>query len=116
MAKAIIIGRLTDDAVLKSTTTQGIKNEFLSFTVVENEGKDDKRVSTFYDCTAANSKVAEYLKKGTQVLIYGHLRFRLTEDKEKGKVYPHLNVSVMDLQLLGGKKQEASKEEDLPEN
>lgn len=116
MAKVIIIGRLTDDAVVKSTTTQGVKREFLSFTVVENEGRDEERISTFYDCTAANSKVADYLKKGTMVLIYGHLRFRVTENKETGKVYPHLNVSVVDLQLLGGKKQEASKEEDLPEN
>ena len=107
MQNIMLIGRLTEDAVVKSTTRQGVKNEFVSFSLACNEERGDERSATFYDVTMPKTGVVDYLKKGQMVSILGRFRFNMTEDKE-GKKWPHLNVSVMDIQLTGsGKKPEA---------
>lgn len=99
----MLTGRLTEDAVLKSTTKQGVKNEFVSFSLACNENQGDESSTTFYDVTMTKTGILEFLKKGQMVTLIGRFRFRMTEDKD-GKQWPHLNVSVMDIQLVGGKK------------
>lgn len=107
MQNIFIIGRLTEDAALKSSTRQGIKSEFVSFKVACNEEKGDERSATFYDAVMNKTGIFDYLKKGQMVAIAGRFRFTQTKD-EKGNLWPHLNISVADIQLVGGnKKQEA---------
>ena len=64
-----ITGHLTKDAVLKSTTTQGLKREFVSFSVACNEQRGDERSTTFYDVTMPKTGVLDFLKQGTKVNI-----------------------------------------------
>ena len=107
MQNIFIIGRLTEDAVAKSTTRQGVKSEFVSFKVACNEEKGDERSATFYDAIMNKTGIFEYLKKGQMVAIMGRFRFTQTKD-DKGNLWPHLNISVTDIQLVGGsKKQDA---------
>lgn len=108
-----LIGRLVDDAAVKSTTRQGVKNEFVAFTVACNEDRGDERSATFYDVVMNKTGVLEYLKKGQMVYILGRFRFTVSND-EQGKSYPHLNVSVMDIQLVGGGKKQESAESPAP--
>ena len=100
-----ITGHLTKDAVLKSTTTQGIKREFVSFSVACNEQRGDERSTTYYDVTMPKTGVLDYLKQGTKVNILGRYRFTQTPDKD-GKMYPHHHVYVFDLELADSKKQQ----------
>lgn len=107
MQNIFIIGRLTEDAALKSSTRQGVKNEFVSFKVACNEEKGDERSATFYDAVMNKTGIFDYLKKGQMVAIAGRFRFTMTKD-DKGNLWPHLNINVTDIQLIGGnKKQEA---------
>lgn len=109
-----LTGRLTDDAELRSSIRQGVKNEFVSFTLAVNESIGDEETSTFYDVTMGKSGIFDYLKKGTMVSLIGRFRFIMQEDKEKKKQYPHLNVRVMDIELVGGKKETPQQEEAAP--
>lgn len=109
----LITGRLTEDAALKVSVKQGVKNEFVSFSVACNEDRGDEHSATFYDVVMSKTNVLEFLKKGQQVSIVGRFRFSVTAD-DKGKQYPHLNVSVMQLELIGGKKPGQASEEDIP--
>lgn len=111
-----ILGNLTKDAELKSTTRQGVKNEFIAFTVACNENKGDEESATFYDVTCAKSSVLEYLKKGQKVAVVGRFRFVVTKD-QNGKEYPHLNVGAFSVELAGrSSKSEAPAEaEDIPQ-
>ena len=110
-----IIGRLTEDAVLKSTTKQGVKKEFVTFSVACNEQLGDQESATFYDVTMKKSNVLEYLKKGTMVGIIGKFKFTITSD-DKGKTYPHLNVGVYNLQLLGGKSEKKEDNQEMSDS
>ena len=103
MQVIFLTGNLTKDAVLKSTTTQGIKREFVSFGLACNEVRGDERSTTFYDVTMTRTGVMEYLKQGTKVNIIGRYYFTMTPDKE-GKLYPHHNVRVYELELADSKK------------
>ncbi len=104
MQNIFITGRLTEDAVAKSSIRQGVKIEFVSFSVACNEEKGDERNTTFYNVSMSKTKLLERLKKGQMVAIIGRFRF-ITSDDEKKNVHYHLNVSVMDIQLLGGGKE-----------
>lgn len=114
MQNIMLIGHLTADASVKSVIRNGVKSEFVAFTIGVNEVRGDERSSTFYDITMNKSNLVEYLKKGTKVFILGRFRFLMTNDPKTGKVYPHLNVSVLDIQLLDSKKQDNPGEEDIP--
>lgn len=114
MQNIFITGRLTEDAVAKSSIRQGIKTEFVTFSVACNEDRGDERSATFYNVTMSKTKLFEYLKKGQMVAIIGRFRF-LTSEDEKKNVHYHLNVSVMDIQLLGsGKKADSNPGENNP--
>lgn len=101
-----IIGRLTEDAVLKSTVRQGVKSEFVTFTVAVNEKRGDETSTTYYECTMAKTGVFDLLKQGTKVFAFGRYRFLMTTDEKTGKQYAHHNIGVMELQLLESKKKE----------
>jgi single-strand DNA-binding protein len=92
------IGRLTRDAELKKI---GEKN-VISFSIAVNEFKDEvsffdiEHWTTFY-------KIAEYLKKGTQVAVLGRLKQDRWQDKD-GNNRSKIKIVAEQLQLLGGKK------------
>jgi single-stranded DNA-binding protein len=111
MQQIFIVGNLTRDAEAKSTTRQGVKSEFVSFTVACNEQSGDSDSATFYDVTMPKTAVLDYLKKGQKVAVSGRFQFSLSKD-DNGKEWPHLNVRAQSVELAGAAKQKA---EDLPE-
>ncbi len=97
MQRITIIGRLTEDAVVKSTTRQGAKKEFVSLKVACS----DERSATFYDAIMNKTAIFNYLKKGQMVAINGLFRAIMVNDKN-GNMFSRLIVSIIDIQLLDG--------------
>ena len=81
--KSIIGGRIAKDLELK-TTTSG--NSVLSFPVAVATNLKDKNESTdFFDCVAWSQTaefIAKYFKKGSTILVEGHLKTRAYTDKD----------------------------------
>ena len=81
--KTFIGGRIAKDLELK-TTTSG--NAVLSFPVAVATKLKDKNESTdFFDCVAWSQTaefIAKYFKKGSTILVEGHLKTRAYTDKD----------------------------------
>lgn len=95
-----IIGNLTKDAVVRASTRQGVKTEFLAFSVACNTRRGDADEVTFYDVVSAKTRLGEYLKKGTKVAVLGNFHPVLSSDAS-GRPYLHLNVGEISIELLG---------------
>lgn len=92
-----IHGNLVKDAEL---ATFGAKEQ-VKFTVACNEGKGEKKVTTYYDVLSYAVGVHPYLTKGKDVVVCGRLAVRKSESN--GKTYVNLNVYADGVELCGGK-------------
>lgn len=104
MNKVILVGNLTRDVSVFNTE----KSTILRFTVALENGYDaDGNEKTGYiDCTnivKKDSKLADYLVKGTKVAVDGRLSFNTYVNKLGVKVY-NTEVLVSALELLSSKK------------
>lgn len=110
----IFNGTLGQDAEVK-TLESG--NSLISFSVAVTEKWKDKsgeqkEKTTWVKCTKwvapnGSTKIADYLKKGQQVIVRGTPEARAWADKE-GKANANLEVKVDDLTLTGGKRAEST--------
>jgi single-strand DNA-binding protein len=101
------VGRLTRDAEEKKVGEFSLaKLSIASDRRVKRKGEWTKEAS-FYDCDLwGKAGLIPYLKKGTQVFIVGEL---VQDSWEKdGKKYNKLKIDVQQIELLGGKKDNAS--------
>lgn len=119
-----IIGNLTKDAEIKTTVKQGVKNEFMVFTVACNDKKSNSEKANFYEVVSSKTRLAEFLKKGRKVAVIGNFRPMLSSDNS-GKTYLHLSIGEFALEIISSapKKDNASEneipseesQEDIPE-
>lgn len=91
----MIHGNLTKDAEL---VTFGERQQ-VKFTVACNEGKAEKKVTTYYDVLSYSTAVQPYLLKGKDVVVCGRLSVRKSENA--GKVYVNLNIYADAVELCG---------------
>lgn len=105
-SKAIIVGNLTRDPELR-TTSNG--SSVCGFAVAINRvykdasGEKHEDVS-FIDCSAwgpLGKMISEYAKKGTGVLVSGRLDQRSWDDKETGKKRSRVEIVVEDFNFTG---------------
>ena len=105
-SKAIIVGNITRDPELRSTTSGA---QVCGFSVAVNRnykdssGNNQESVS-FIDCSAwgrAGEIIAQYAKKGSGILISGRLEQRSWEDKE-GQKRSRVEIVVEDFNFIGG--------------
>ncbi len=100
MNLVILSGRLGKDAEPRNAGDKVVH----SFTLATTEGKDK---TSWHNCEGWNlGKVAEYLKKGTQIAIRGSIKYDSWE-KDGVKQYS-TKINVFDIELLGGGKQEGT--------
>ena len=106
-SKAIIVGNLTRDPELRSTTNGA---SVCSFSVAVNRvyrdsnGEQREDVS-FIDCSAWGKlaeTIAQYGKKGNGVLVSGRLNQRAWEDKN-GNKRSSVEIVVEDFNFVGGR-------------
>lgn len=96
-----LTGRVTADAAVRTTKTG---KKVTGFTIAMNrtykKDNEKKTVATFVDCSYwINSGVAEYLKKGTLVQVYGDIDATAWIDKE-GKARGQLIMHTQKITIL----------------
>lgn len=111
MKTTSIIGHITNDCEIRKVNDKSVIN----FTVAVNEKFTDKQGNkisnaTFFDCAYwrndGNSlKVAEFLKKGTQVYVSGSPDVHFYINKQ-GAAAGNLRITVDALELLSSSKKE----------
>ena len=93
MNQLIVIGNLGKDA--KANTVSG--TSVLNFSVAAKSGYGDKAQTIWIDCALwgkqAEGKLADYLKKGTQVGVSGEMGTR----EHEGKTYITMRVDKITL-------------------
>ena len=103
MNQVFFVGRLVDDAS-KGETKSG--TSILKFKVAADAGYGDNKVTNFYNCfifgKRAETKLSDYMEKGTQVAVTGELKHSKRE--YEGKTYWNLDVNVNEVTLAGGSK------------
>lgn len=112
-----ITGRLTADAKLNTLQDE---RQVVSFTVVQNDNfktKDGekKQVATYFDCSYwISPKVADKLKKGTIVLLYGRIGINAWNNMQ-GEAKASLTFHTNNIKFIGGGKSNAASMEQQEE-
>lgn len=109
MIEVTLIGNLTADVMVRDGEG-GAK--FGTVTVAVNRKDRDGNnipdyLRLYLDDRFARSGVVKYLKKGRQVYVRGDERV-YTHEGTGGKTYVNRDVRVKDLQLLGGRQDDAA--------
>ena len=109
MNKVIIMGRLTRDPEISSSTNG---TTFARYSVAvdrrfKREGDPD---ADFFNCTSFGKQaefVERYLKKGTKVVVTGRLQNNNYTNKDGSKVYS-VQIMVEDVEFAESKKADGS--------
>lgn len=106
-----IIGRVAADAELKYTPNG---SAVLEFRIADDVGYGDKKVTNWWRCAKfgkeAEGKLAEFLKKGQQVVVFGEATMREWTDKEGNKrMSPEVRVTSVQ---LAGQRQSGERSEE----
>ena len=105
MNKAIIIGRLTRDPEMR-TTTSGINSTTFTVAVSRNyTNQSGEREADFLNCVAWRKQaenIAKYCTKGTQVAVEGRIQTRSYDAQDGTKRYV-TEIIADNVTFLGGK-------------
>jgi single-strand DNA-binding protein len=106
MNKVFIIGRLTKDPEIRTTTTG---KKVASFSVAVSDGKDQNgQELTQYFNLSAWDRLAEilesYVKKGTKVAIFGSLKNRSWDKPDGTKGYA-TDILAREMEILSSKSE-----------
>lgn len=111
--KATIVGNLGADAEMK---TAG-ETPLLEFSLADSVGYGDKQTTQWVKCTIwgkrAESKLALYLKKGQQVVVFGEVKLATWENRD-GVEKSRLECRVDDLKLVGSRKDSGAARAEAP--
>lgn len=102
MLQIQIIGNLTRDAEIKQS--QKTQDNFLTFTIAVNEGKDKPAIfirclRKAYDNT---QNLMQYMTKGKKVYVQGKPSIGVYTDQQSGNARPDITCFVEHIELLGG--------------
>jgi single-strand DNA-binding protein len=108
--KVILVGRLTRDAEVR-TFASGSKVANFGF-CVNNRKKDDSTGTwsddpVYLECSAFGKTadlVDQYLKKGSQAYLEGHLKLETWADKTSGEKRSKLKIVVDHVQFLDARR------------
>lgn len=110
-SKVVIMGNMTRDPELRSTTTG---NQVCSFTVAVNRVYNGNESVSFLDCSAwgkVGETIAQYCKRGSGILVSGRLEQRSYETKE-GEKRSRVEIVVDDFSFVGGGNADVSVDAD----
>lgn len=111
-SKAILMGNVTRDIELK-TTASGQTVASFSLAVSRtwrDQGGNQQEQTSFINCVAwgkAGEIIAQYVQKGSPLLVSGRLDQRSYEDKD-GNKRQAVEVVVEDFNFIGGRGGEAT--------
>jgi len=109
--KVMMIGNLTRDPQLKNVSNGIVVAEFgLAMNrKYRTAAGEDKEEVCFVDCSAFGKQaetIAQWCKKGKQILVEGRLKYDTWEDKVGGAKRHKLSVVVENFQFLGSRADE----------
>jgi single-strand DNA-binding protein len=102
-----LTGRITADAAIRKTTDG---REVVGFTLAMNDqykskSGDTRRISNFFHCSYwVAPKLAQHLKRGAIVTVYGRIGLYAYLDSE-GKPQASFNFHVHDIKFVAGAAQ-----------
>lgn len=108
MLQAFLIGNVGADAQLQAKDGR----KFTTFRVAHNDVWTDQtgqehRTSIWVDCVMNDHpKVAEYIKAGTQVCVWGTITLRVYSSAKDRCMKAGMQINVRSIELLGGKNDE----------
>lgn len=117
MIEVTLIGNLTADVMVRDA--EGGEKFGIVPVAINRKGRNGNNLSEYLrlllDDRLARSGVVKYLTKGKQVYVRGEERV-YTHEGTGGKMYVNRDVRVKDLQLLGGRQDDApaSGKDDCP--
>lgn len=97
MQIVVLSGNLTRDCEVVPTKEGG---EMLRFDVAVNDGREKEEKPTYYSCRMKKTGVADYLKKGRYVSLFGNLKVSVVQRADKTYVNLDVWVTSMDLPPL----------------
>lgn len=114
----ILIGRLTRDAEIKySTAGTAIGRMSIANTQSKKDGDQWTEEGHFFDCVLIGKRadaLQRYLVKGQQIAIRGTLQQNRWQDKDTGQNRSKVEIFVLDIQLVGGKKSDGQSQSSDP--
>lgn len=104
MNKITLIGRLTSEPTIKTTSTG---KKVATFSLAVSDGKDQSgtNLTQYFNCTAWDKKadvVEQYVQKGNQLAIVGKLQNRVWDKPDGTKGYA-TDILVSELEMLSSK-------------
>src|SRR5258707_713792 len=105
--KVILVGNITRDPELRYTS-KGMAIAKIGMAINrtwKNEAGESKEEVTFVDVDAFGRQaetIAQYLKKGSPLMVEGRLRLDQWDDKQTGQKRSRLGVTLEGFQFLGG--------------
>lgn len=117
MNKLFIMGHLTADATVRTVNVAGVPTPVATFTVAANYGRRNEngdRNVQFVRCTAWRefaSKLAPYLKKGTQVAVEGPCRVSVYQSNQDRTWRGQLEIPTIEsFEFLSAQKRDEAAE------
>jgi single-strand DNA-binding protein len=111
LAKAIILGRVGSDLLVKQLPSSG--KSVCNFNIAVNHKTNGNEETSWFRVVAFD-KLAEtcgrYLKKGQQVLVDGNIKIRSYQDKN-GVKKDSVEITASSIQFLGNSSPGPNKEE-----
>lgn len=106
-SKAIIAGNVTRDPEIRATPSGA---QACNFSVAVNRvfrGSDgnQQEQTSFIDCVAwgrSGETIAQYVKKGSALIVSGRIEQRSWEDKNSGQRRSRTEIIVEDFSFIGG--------------
>lgn len=106
-SKAIIAGNVTRDPEMRATPSGA---QACNFTIAVNRvfrGSDggQQEQTSFIDCVAwgkSGETIAQYVKKGSALIVSGRIEQRSWEDKTSGQRRSRTEIVVDDFSFVGG--------------
>jgi single-strand DNA-binding protein len=111
--QVILMGRLTRDPEMRTTTTG---KSIASFSIAVDRGGEGDQTD-FFDVTAwekLGELVNQYLSKGRRCLVQGRLRQDSWDDKDTGKKRSKVEVVATDVTFLDGPSDNQSQGSSAP--
>lgn len=106
-SKAIVAGNVTRDPEMRATPSGA---QACNFTIAVNrtfrggDGEQQEQTS-FIDCVAwgrSGETIAQYVKKGSGLIVSGRIEQRSWEDKTSGQKRSRVEIVVDDFSFVGG--------------
>ena len=106
-SKAIVAGNVTRDPEMRATPSGA---QACNFTIAVNRsfrGSDGEQQdqTSFIDCVAwgrSGETIAQYVKKGSGLIVSGRIEQRSWEDKTSGQRRSRVEIIVDDFSFVGG--------------